>query len=130
MDKRIKVLSGGEKSRVRLAVLLVQEHNFLILDEPTHHLDIPSKESLKEAIKQYKGTVVIVSHDREFLRDLAERTCFFSNKTIRFFEGDIDYFLEKIEATDLENTFAKQQTTVSVEQIKAEDGTAWIIIKK
>lgn len=117
VDKRIKVLSGGEKSRVRLAVLLVQEHNFLILDEPTHHLDIPSKESLKEAIKQYKGTVVIVSHDREFLRDLAERTCFFSNQTIRFFEGDIDYFLEKIEATDLENTFSKQQLISTQDQL-------------
>lgn len=117
VDKRIKVLSGGEKSRVRLAVLLVQEHNFLILDEPTHHLDIPSKESLKEAIKQYKGTVVIVSHDREFLRDLAERTCFFSNQTIRFFEGDIDYFLEKIEATDLENTFSKQQMISTQDQL-------------
>ncbi|MBK8403730.1 MAG: hypothetical protein IPL25_06490 [Saprospiraceae bacterium] len=57
-----------------------------------------------------------MSHDREFLRDLAERTCFFSNKTIRFFEGDIDYFLEKIEATDLENTFAKQQIAVPIEQ--------------
>ncbi|MBK9108068.1 MAG: ABC-F family ATP-binding cassette domain-containing protein [Saprospiraceae bacterium] len=88
-------MSGGEKARVRLALLLVQEHNFLILDEPTHHLDIPSKNRLKEALRDYTGTVIIVSHDREFLKDLAQKTILFENRKIQVFEGDIEYYLEK-----------------------------------
>lgn len=95
IDKRVSVLSGGEKSRVRLAMLLVQDHNFLILDEPTHHLDMTSKEALKDAIRNYNGTVLIVSHDREFLRGLAEKTYSFENKKIKVYEGDIDYYLSK-----------------------------------
>ncbi|NOT38664.1 MAG: ABC-F family ATP-binding cassette domain-containing protein [Saprospiraceae bacterium] len=105
IDKRISVLSGGEKSRVRLAMLLVQDHNVLILDEPTHHLDIPSKEVLKDAINNYNGTIIIVSHDREFLRGLAEKTFYFANKEIREFHGDIDYFLEKTNSESLSDTF-------------------------
>jgi len=105
VDKKVKVLSGGEKSRLRLATLLVQQHNLLILDEPTHHLDIPSKEALKDAIKSYNGTVIIVSHDREFLRGLAEKTVFFANRGIRVYEGDIDYFLEKMDSEDILHSF-------------------------
>ncbi|MBK8955689.1 MAG: ABC-F family ATP-binding cassette domain-containing protein [Saprospiraceae bacterium] len=97
VEKKISVLSGGEKARVRLALLLVQEHNFLILDEPTHHLDIPSKNRLKEALINYSGTVIIVSHDREFLKELAQKTILFEQKNIKVFEGDIDYYLEKTE---------------------------------
>lgn len=113
VDKKVKVLSGGEKSRLRLATLLVQPHNLLILDEPTHHLDIPSKEALKEAIRKYNGTVIIVSHDREFLRNLAEKTVFFANQKIRVFEGDIDYFLEKMDSEDLLQSFNTSQTEKS-----------------
>lgn len=111
IDKKIIVLSGGEKSRVRLAMLLVQEHNLLILDEPTHHLDMSSKDSLKEAIKNYNGTVLIVSHDREFLRDLAEKTYSFENKKIKIFEGDIDYYLSKKAAEESTATIAFKQNT-------------------
>jgi len=75
------------------------------LDEPTHHLDIPSKEALKDAIKSYNGTVIIVSHDREFLRGLAEKTVFFANRGIRVYEGDIDYFLEKMDSEDILHSF-------------------------
>lgn len=95
VEKKIGVLSGGEKARVRLALLLVQEHNFLILDEPTHHLDIPSKNRLKDALQSYTGTILIVSHDREFLKDLAQKTILFENKKVQVFEGDIEYYLEK-----------------------------------
>ncbi len=95
VEKKISFLSGGEKSRMRLAHLLVREHNLLILDEPTHHLDIPSKQRLKEAIRHYIGTVIIVSHDREFLAGLAQKTILFEDTTIKVFEGDIDYYFEK-----------------------------------
>ncbi|MBK9630746.1 MAG: ABC-F family ATP-binding cassette domain-containing protein [Saprospiraceae bacterium] len=110
VDKKVRVLSGGEKSRLRLASLLVQEHNLLILDEPTHHLDIPSKEALKEAIKNYNGTIIIVSHDREFLRGLAEKTVYFANQKIRVYEGDIDYFLQKMESEDILQSFQAAET--------------------
>jgi len=116
IDKKISVLSGGEKSRVRLAMLLVQEHNVLILDEPTHHLDIPSKEVLKDAIVNYAGTVIIVSHDRDFLRGLAEKTFYFANAKIREFLGDIDYFLEKTNSDSLAETFREQVKKKATEQ--------------
>ena len=113
VDKKLRVLSGGEKSRVRLAALLVQEHNLLILDEPTHHLDIPSKQSLKEAIQNYKGTVIVVSHDREFLRGLAEKTISFENKTIKVYEGDIDYYIEKREKDGIQESLLNKQSLSS-----------------
>lgn len=94
-DKQIGVMSGGERARVRLALLLVQEHNFLILDEPTHHLDMPSKDQLKHALKEYPGTAIIVSHDRDFLKGLADKTLFFGEGYVKLYEGDINYFLEK-----------------------------------
>ncbi|MBK7467710.1 MAG: ABC-F family ATP-binding cassette domain-containing protein [Saprospiraceae bacterium] len=116
IDKRIGVLSGGEKSRVRLAMLLVQDHNLLILDEPTHHLDMMYKDSLKEAIKNYTGTVIIVSHDREFLRDLAEKTYSFESKKIKVYEGDIDYFLSKKSEEESANIdLLKQEKNKSIQ---------------
>ncbi|HEX5625886.1 MAG TPA: ABC-F family ATP-binding cassette domain-containing protein [Saprospiraceae bacterium] len=100
-EKRISVLSGGEKARIRLAQLLVTEHNMLILDEPTHHLDMPSKERLKDALMHYEGTVIIVSHDRDFLKGLADKTILFEDQGIRVYEGDIDYYLEKTESSTI-----------------------------
>jgi ATP-binding cassette subfamily F protein 3 len=94
VNKKVKVLSGGEKSRLALAQLLLQPVNFLILDEPTNHLDMVAKDVLKKALLQFTGSLIIVSHDIEFLRGLTFRTVFFKNKQIFVYPGNIDEFLE------------------------------------
>lgn len=98
--KKVSVLSGGEKSRLSLAKLLLEPINFLIMDEPTNHLDMVAKEVLKNALKDYTGAMIIVSHDREFLEDLTTRTIEFKGGFTREFPGDIREFLEhqKMEA--------------------------------
>ncbi len=95
VDKRISILSGGEKSRVVLATLLAQPHNFLILDEPTNHLDIQSREVLLKALQKFSGTVVLVSHDRHFLRSLANRVFEIDHGEMRIYEGNYEYYLSK-----------------------------------
>jgi len=92
-DKRISVLSGGEKSRVMLACLLASPVNFLVLDEPTNHLDIASREVLLEALQQFEGTVMIVSHDRYFLKHLANRVFEIDHGSLRVYEGPYDEYL-------------------------------------
>lgn len=94
-DKKVKVLSGGERSRLAMVRLLLEPANLLILDEPTNHLDIPSKEVLKEAIKAFDGTAIIVSHDREFLDGLVTKVFEFGNKRVREHIGGIYDFLQK-----------------------------------
>jgi ATP-binding cassette, subfamily F, member 3 len=94
-DKKVKVLSGGERSRLAMIRLLLEPVSLLILDEPTNHLDIPSKEVLKDAIKAYDGTTIIVSHDREFLDGLVTKVYEIGNKKIREHLGGIYEFLEK-----------------------------------
>ncbi|MBN1523840.1 MAG: ABC-F family ATP-binding cassette domain-containing protein [Spirochaetales bacterium] len=94
-DKRISVLSGGEKSRVILAAIIAQPVNFLVLDEPTNHLDIASREVLLEALQSFDGTLMIVSHDRYFLRHLANRVFQIDHGMLNVFEGDYHYYLEK-----------------------------------
>ncbi len=96
-DKKISVLSGGEKSRVVLATILAQPVNFLVFDEPTNHLDIASREVLLEALQDFEGTVMIVSHDRYFLKHLVNRVFEIDNGAMRIFEGGYDYYLEKTE---------------------------------
>ncbi|MFO7570385.1 MAG: ABC-F family ATP-binding cassette domain-containing protein [Smithellaceae bacterium] len=93
--KRIDKLSGGEKSRVVLATMLVQPINLLILDEPTNHLDIQSRETLLMALKNFTGTVVLVSHDRHFLRSLVNRVFEIDHGDMRIYNGSYDYYLEK-----------------------------------
>jgi len=95
VDKKIKQLSGGEKSRVVLATLLGQPLNFLILDEPTNHLDIQSREILLQALKEFTGTIVLVSHDRHFLRSLVDRVFEIDHGQMTAFEGDYEYYLSK-----------------------------------
>ena len=96
VDKRISHLSGGEKSRVILATLLGQPLNFLVLDEPTNHLDIQSREVLLGALQKFEGTVILVSHDRHFLRSLVTRVFEINHGEMRIYEGDYDYYLREL----------------------------------
>ncbi len=95
VSKKISVLSGGEKSRVVIATLLVNPVNLLILDEPTNHLDIRSREILLEALKRFDGTIMIVSHDRHFLRELVTRVFEVDHGQLNTFEGGFDYYVDK-----------------------------------
>lgn len=99
-DKRISQLSGGEKSRVVLATLLARPLNFLILDEPTNHLDMQSREILLEALKKFAGTVILVSHDRHFLRSLVDHVMEIDHGEMRLYGGDYDYYLQKSAALE------------------------------
>lgn len=94
-DKKISVLSGGERSRVMLACMLALPVNFLVLDEPTNHLDIASREVLLDALRRFDGTIMIVSHDRYFLRHLANRVFEIDHGKINVYEGDYHYYLER-----------------------------------
>ena len=86
------MLSGGERARLAMACMLLRPINLLILDEPTNHLDIDSKNILKEALLDYEGTLLIVSHDREFLQDLTDKTIEFKNGNFKEYIGDIQYY--------------------------------------
>ena len=97
MFKLVGDLSGGEKGRVSLAKLMLSEANFLILDEPTNHLDITSKEILEQALNDYTGTVLYVSHDRYFINQTAGRILELANQTFVNYIGNYDYYLEKKE---------------------------------
>ncbi|MCQ2974574.1 MAG: ABC-F family ATP-binding cassette domain-containing protein [Bacteroidales bacterium] len=95
IDKKVKVLSGGERARLEMAKLLFEPYSLLVLDEPTNHLDIRSKDILKKALLAYDGTIILVSHDRDFLNGLADTVYEFRDKKIKQYKGDINYFLEK-----------------------------------
>jgi ATP-binding cassette subfamily F protein 3 len=99
-EKRVSVLSGGERARLALACLLLNPFNLLVLDEPTNHLDMLSKDVLKKALLEYDGTLIVVSHDREFLQGLTEKTLEFRDKKLFEYLGDVNFFLEK---RDLQN---------------------------
>ncbi len=115
VDKKVKVLSGGEKSRLSIAKLLLEPYNLLVLDEPTNHLDMRSKDILKQAIMTFDGTVIIVSHDRDFLNGLTDRIIEFKNKKTKEFRGTIYEFLE---SKKLENLDELNKT--STLQVKSE----------
>ncbi|MBS7333141.1 MAG: ABC-F family ATP-binding cassette domain-containing protein [Weeksellaceae bacterium] len=94
IDKKVKVLSGGEKTRLAMVKLLLEPYNVLILDEPTNHLDMKTKDIIKDALRDFEGTVILVSHDRDFLDGLAEKVFEFGNKRVKEHFEDIKGFLE------------------------------------
>ena len=102
IEKRVKVLSGGEKARLALAKLLLQPSNLLVLDEPTNHLDMNSKDVLKNALLQYTGTLIVVSHDRDFLQGLTDRLYEFRDGGVHEFRGDIFEFLDARQTDSLD----------------------------
>jgi len=93
VEKYVKVLSGGERNRLALAKMLLQPFNVLVMDEPTNHLDIQSKNVLKEALRKFEGTLILVSHDRDFLQGLTNNVYEFKNHQIKEYLGDIDDYL-------------------------------------
>ena len=124
VDKKVRVLSGGERNRLALCKLMLQPFNVLVMDEPTNHLDIQSKDVLKEALAAYEGTLILVSHDREFLQGLADKVYAFSDKQVKVFLGDIDQYLAHKGSASLD-TLAKpinkktKTKTVASKQSKA-----------
>ncbi len=101
VEKYVKVLSGGERNRLALAKLMLQPFNVLIMDEPTNHLDIKSKNVLKEALKRFEGTLILVSHDRDFLQGLTNKVYEFKDHNIKEYLGDIDFYLEQRQVENL-----------------------------
>lgn len=101
IDKKVKVLSGGERSRLAIACLLLKPINLLIMDEPTNHLDMQSKDILKHALLNYTGTLILISHDRDFLNALSDKTYEFKNTKIKEYLGDINEFLRVKEIQDI-----------------------------
>jgi ATP-binding cassette, subfamily F, member 3 len=131
VDKKVKVLSGGEKARLALCKLLLQPYNLLVLDEPTNHLDMRSKDMLKSAIQKFDGTLIVVSHDRNFMQGLTKKVFEFKDGVVKPHIGDIYSFLQErkianlaeLEKVNLQNKEAKQNKTVEpkVESVKTDD---------
>jgi len=123
VDKKVAVLSGGERTRLAMVKLLLEPVNLLILDEPTNHLDMRSKDILKQALRDFDGTVILVSHDREFLDGLVEKVYEFRNKKIKEHLGGIYYFLDKKKMESLNelnaNQAAKRNETLKKDSSRA-----------
>jgi ATP-binding cassette subfamily F protein 3 len=125
VDKKVSVLSGGEKSRLALVKLLLSPTNLLILDEPTNHLDILSKDILKNALLQYTGTLIIVSHDRDFLQGLTTRLYEFRDKKIKEYRGDIFEYLEKRKLQQLKDLERKQKDSPAAKEETSDSKLQW-----
>ena len=118
VSKKIKVLSGGERARVALCKLLLEPYNLLVMDEPTNHLDITSKELLKKALLDYDGSLIVVSHDREFLQGLTEKVYEFKNQNIKEYYGDINSFLSERSLDNFKQLEASQKNKRLLIRIK------------
>ncbi len=121
VDKKVSVLSGGERARLALAAMLLRSFNLLVLDEPTNHLDIISKDVLKQALLDYDGSLIVVSHDREFLAGLTERTIEFRDHQLFTHLGDVNFFLEKRQLDDMRSV-ELQKANKAAQAAKVEAG--------
>ena len=113
IDKKVKVLSGGERSRLAMARLMLEPYNLLVLDEPTNHMDMRSKDILKRALQKYDGTVILVSHDRDFLDGIVDRIYEFRDGGVKEYLGGIYYFLEKRKVESLQEIERKDTPAVA-----------------
>jgi len=109
IDKKVKVLSGGERTRLAMIKLLLQPVNFLILDEPTNHLDLKTKDILKNALINFDGTLIVVSHDRDFLNGLVKKVYEFGNRKVTEHLEDINGFLRKKKMENLREIEKKRK---------------------
>lgn len=136
VDKKVSVLSGGERARLAMACLLLKPINLLILDEPTNHLDITSKEVLKSAIMEYEGALIVVSHDRDFLEGLTDRTLEFRDKKLYDYIGDVKAFLDKRQLDNMREVELRQKAKKEAaaaptpQERSPEDQKAWAKEKK
>ena len=122
IDKKVKVLSGGERSRLAMARLMLEPYNLLVLDEPTNHMDMRSKDILKRAIQKYDGTVIVVSHDRDFLDGMVEKIYEFRDGGVKEYLGGIYYFLEKRKVESLQDIERKETPTNTTSNKEASSG--------
>ena len=120
VEKKVKVLSGGERNRLALCKLLLQPINVLVMDEPTNHLDIKSKNVLKAALQKYEGTLLLVSHDRDFLQDMSNLVYEFKDQKIKEYLGDINYFLEQ---RNLENMREVEKKDVEKKEVASNNNS-------
>tara|TARA_B110000914_G_scaffold212925_1_gene214353 strand:+ start:131 stop:2068 length:1938 start_codon:yes stop_codon:yes gene_type:complete len=118
VTKKIKVLSGGERARVALCKLLLEPYNLLVMDEPTNHLDITSKDLLKKALLNFDGSLIVVSHDREFLQGLTQKVYEFKNQNIKEYIGDINAFLSEKEMSNFKQLESSQKDQKIVDKDK------------
>ena len=129
VDKFVRVLSGGERNRLALAKMLLQPFNLLIMDEPTNHLDIKSKNVLKQALHNFDGTLIVVSHDRDFLQGLTNKVYEFKDQKTKEYLGDIDYFLQERKVSDF-RSIEKKDKIITVKKKKVLDVTKNNSLKK
>ncbi len=122
IEKKVKVLSGGERSRLAMARMMLEPHNLLILDEPTNHMDMRSKDILKTALQKFDGTVVVVSHDREFLDGIVDKVYEFRDGGVREYLGGIYYFLEKRKVENLREIERKAPMATATKSEPASTG--------
>ena len=122
IEKKVKVLSGGERSRLAMARMMLEPHNLLILDEPTNHMDMRSKDILKTALQKFDGTVVVVSHDREFLDGIVDKVYEFRDGGVREYLGGIYYFLEKRKVENLREIERKAPVATAAKSEPASTG--------
>jgi ATP-binding cassette subfamily F protein 3 len=130
IDKKVKVLSGGEKARLALCKLLLKPTNFLIMDEPTNHLDLVSKEVLKQALSQYDGTLLVVSHDRDFLNGLTDTVYEILPNRLKVWTGDVLDFLKEKKAENIAVYEQQQKEAKKKVESNVQTGQTGVVSKE